>query len=134
MEKLTLTVVTPERAVLDKIACDSVTLPAEGGEIGILPRHTPLITLLGIGAVTAREGARKTTVAVRGGFAEIAADQVRVLADQAQALADVDVSLATRDRDEAERNRMAVVGEEQLDAVNADLRYAEARIAISREK
>ena len=49
---LTVTVVTPEAAVLDRVTCDSVTLPTEGGEIGILPGHTPLLTLLGLGLVT----------------------------------------------------------------------------------
>ena len=49
---LTLTVVTPERSVVDKAACDAVTLPGELGELGILPGHTPLVALLGVGRVT----------------------------------------------------------------------------------
>ena len=47
--RLTLTVVTPERSVVERAACDAVSLPGEAGELGILPGHTPLVALLGVG-------------------------------------------------------------------------------------
>ena len=68
---LTLTVVTPERSVVERVACDSVSLPGELGELGILPGHTPLVALLGVGRVTWTDGGKKTAVAVRGGFVEV---------------------------------------------------------------
>jgi len=105
--RLTLTVVTPERAVVGGVACDEVTLPGWDGEIGILPAHTPLITLLGIGVVTFREGAKKTSVAVRGGFAEIAGDAVRVLADEAAAKDAIDAGKAAQEKSAAEARRVA---------------------------
>ena len=61
---LTVTVVTPEAAVIDRVTCDTVTLPTENGEIGVLPGHTPLLTLLGIGRVTCVDGGRSVAVAV----------------------------------------------------------------------
>lgn len=127
---LTVTVVTPEAAVVDRVTCDSVTLPAEGGEIGILPGHTPLLTLLGIGKVTCVDGSRSVSVAVRDGFAEIAGDQVRIMANQAATPDMVDTAAVTRERAAGEAKRMEVVGQEQLDAVNADVAYAEARLAL----
>jgi F-type H+-transporting ATPase subunit epsilon len=129
--RLTLTVVTPERAIVPGVACDEVTLPGLEGELGILPAHTPLITLLGIGVVTYRDGSKKTSVAVRGGFAEIAGDAVRVLADEAAVKDAVDVAKAAQDKAEAESRRADVVGDEQLDAVNADAKFAEARISVA---
>ena len=129
--RLTLTVVTPERAVVGGVACDEVTLPGWDGEIGILPAHTPLITLLGIGVVTFREGAKKTSVAVRGGFAEIAGDAVRVLADEAAAKDAIDAVKAGREKAAAEARRADVAGDEELDAVNADAKFAEARISVA---
>lgn len=129
--RLTLTVVTPERSVVGGVACDEVTLPGLEGEFGILPAHTPLIALLGIGLVTFRDGSRRTSVAVRGGFAEIANDAVRVLADEAAAKDAVDVPRATQEKAAAEARRADVVGDEQLDAANADARFAEARIAVA---
>ncbi len=129
--RLTLTVVTPERAVVIGVACDEVTLPGWDGEIGILPAHTPLITLLGIGLVTFRDGSKRTSVAVRGGFAEIAGDAVRVLADEAAAKDVIDAAKAAEERTAAEARRASVVGDEELDAVNADAKFAEARISVA---
>ena len=128
--RLTLTVVTPERSVVPGVACDEVTLPGWDGELGVLPAHTPLITLLGIGLVTFREGAKRTSVAVRGGFAEIAGDAVRVLADEAAAKDAIDVAKAAQEKTAAEARRADVTGDEELDAVNADAKFAEARISV----
>src|SRR5512140_555034 len=98
-DTLTLTVVTPEASVVEGVACQEVTLPAAGGQIGILPGHTPLVTLLGVGTVEYREGGRRHALAVRDGFAEIAEDVVRVLADRAATADQVDVAKATKDRE-----------------------------------
>ncbi len=129
--RLTLTVVTPERAVLSGVACDEVTLPGFRGELGILPGHTALITLLGIGVVTYRDGARKASVAVRGGFAEIAGDAVRILADEAAPKDAIDAEAAAREKTAAETRRATVAGDEALDAANDEARYAEARLKVA---
>lgn len=128
---LTLTVVTPERSVVDKAACDAVTLPGELGELGILPGHTPLVALLGVGRVTWTDGGRKTAVAVRGGFVEVAGDAVRVLADLATEKDGIDAPAAREALSEGAVRRLGVVGQEQLDAVNADVAFAEAKIAVA---
>jgi len=130
--RLSLTVVTPERAVLQTVACDEVTLPAQRGEIGILPGHTPLIALLGIGVVGYRDGSRRAAVAVRGGFVEIAGDAVRILADAAAAPGGVDVAVVSAEKQEAEGRRDRAAGDEELDAADADARFAEARLAVER--
>ena len=129
--KLVLTVVTPERSVVEKTPCDEVTLPAEQGEIGVLPGHTPLITLLGTGVVAFKNaGAAAGAVAVRGGFAEIAGDVVRVLADDAAAAASIDPAAVSKLKGAAEERRLSVVGAEELEAVNADVAYADARLKV----
>ena len=128
---LTLTVVTPERSVVERVACDAVSLPGELGELGILPGHTPLVALLGVGRVAWTDGGKKTAVAVRGGFAEVAGDAVRVLADVAAAKDVVDATEARREQAEAEGRRLLVVGQEQLDLVNADVTFAEAKLAVA---
>ena len=130
--RLTLTVVTPERALLQGVACDEVTLPAWLGEIGVLPGHTPLIALLGIGVVAYRDGARRAALAVRGGFVEIAGDAVRILADEAAAPEAIDGAKASAEKAEAESRRGRAAGDEELDAANADARFAEARLAVLR--
>ncbi len=130
--RLTLTVVTPEKAVLQRILCDEVAVPCLKGEIGVLPGHTPLIALLGIGVVAYRDGARREAVAVRGGFVEIAGDAVRVLADDAVAPQAIDRAAAVTEKREAEGRRDRAAGDEELDAADADARFADARLAVAR--
>lgn len=128
---LTLTVVTPERSVVEKATCEAVSLPGELGELGILPGHTPLVALLGVGRVAWTDGGRKTAIAVRGGFVEVAGDAVRVLADLAAEKDAIDAGQARQARGEGETRRLTVVGQEQLDTVNADVAYAEAQLAVA---
>ena len=129
---LTLTVVTPEASLVAGATCQEVSLPAERGRIGILPGHTPLVTLLGVGTVEYREGGRRHVLAVRDGFAEVAGDAVRILADQASLPEDVDAAAAAREKEAAEARRLQVVGDEQLAAVNADVAFAEAQLESRR--
>lgn len=129
--RLNLTVVTPERSVVERVACDTVSLPGELGELGILPGHTPLVSLLAVGPVTWTDAGKRTAVAVRGGFVEVAGDAVRVLADVAAEKDAVDVETARRDVADGDIRRLAVVGQEQLDAVNADIAFAEAKLAVA---
>lgn len=131
MGRLTLTVVTPERSVVDRVLCDAVALPGELGELGILPGHTPLVSLLAVGRVTWSDGGKKTSVAVRGGFVEVAGDVVRVLADLATEKDAIDAAEARLAKAEGEAQRLAVVGQEQLDAVNGDIAFAEAKLAVA---
>jgi F-type H+-transporting ATPase subunit epsilon len=130
--RLTLTVVTPERAVLQSVACDEVAVPCLKGEIGVLPGHTPLIALLGIGVVGYRDGSRRGALAVRGGFVEISGDAVRVLADQAATPDAIDEAKVSAEKGDAENRRALVAGDEELDSVNAEAQFAEARLALLR--
>jgi F-type H+-transporting ATPase subunit epsilon len=74
-----VTVVTPERAVLETNA-DSVVLPAADGEVGVLPRHAPLVVRLGAGELRIVKKGVKTAYYVEGGFAQVRGDDVSVLA------------------------------------------------------
>ena len=130
--RLTLTVVTPERAVLQNVACDEVTVPCLKGEIGVLPGHTPLIALLGIGVVGYRDGSRRGALAVRGGFVEISGDAVRVLADQAATPDAIDDAKVSTEKGDAENRRSHAAGDEELDSANEDVLVAEARLALLR--
>ncbi len=116
---------------MEKATCDAVSLPGELGELGILPGHTPLVALLGVGRVTWTDGGKKTAVAVRGGFVEVADDAVRVLADLAAEKDSIDATAARQDRDEGNVRRLNVVGNEQLDSVNDDVAFAEAKLAVA---
>lgn len=78
-----VTVISPAKAVLDAEA-DAVTAPAYDGQVGILPRHAPFLTLLGEGRLVVRAGGKDRTIEVRGGFLQVANDVVRVVAEHAE--------------------------------------------------
>ncbi|MCI1675005.1 MAG: F0F1 ATP synthase subunit epsilon [Ancrocorticia sp.] len=62
---------------------DRVTIPAEGGEMGILEGHTPLIALLSQGRVAVRSHGRADRIFdVDGGFATVDQDHVYILVDK----------------------------------------------------
>jgi F-type H+-transporting ATPase subunit epsilon len=63
---------------------DAVTAPAFDGEVGILPGHAPLMTLLGQGTLTVHSGAGSHRFRVRGGFLQVVGDRVRVVAESVQ--------------------------------------------------
>jgi F-type H+-transporting ATPase subunit epsilon len=77
-----VTVISPEGAVFDGDAT-SVVAPAYDGEVGILPRHAPFMTLLGEGRLQVRTGATTRNFRVRGGFLRVVRDTVRVVTETA---------------------------------------------------
>lgn len=81
---LTVQVVSPE-AVLYHGPARAVVAPAWNGLLGILPRHAPMLALLGKGPLTVRapEGDKRFQVA--GGFLQVNNDTVRIVAEEATA-------------------------------------------------
>jgi F-type H+-transporting ATPase subunit epsilon len=75
---LKLDIVTPRGQVYSN-EVDMVTLPGREGEMGILPQHAPLITLIGEGEIVARRGAHEDRILITTGCAEITADRVAIL-------------------------------------------------------
>ncbi len=127
---LQLLVVTPERKAVEAEA-DEVELPGSEGYLGILPGHTPLITLLKPGVLSFRRAGRSEAFAVSTGFAEIASDRVSVLVDSAERGSEVDTAAAERERASAEEE-LKTAGVETLDAIRARVELAEARLLAAR--
>jgi F-type H+-transporting ATPase subunit epsilon len=128
---LQLDVITPERRLLSE-QVDSATVPGLGGELGILPGHTPLISQLKTGVLSYTRGAETRRLLVSGGFVEVNDDRVSVLADFAEFPEEVDVQRARLERDEAERRLAAFTGTpEELAEVSGQLDRAAARLQLS---
>ena len=79
---LKVSVVSPE-ATLYEGEATSVVAPAFDGEVGILPSHAPMITVLGQGTLRV-EGATPARFVVKGGFVQVVDDIVRVVTEQAK--------------------------------------------------
>ncbi len=130
-DRLQLDVITPERRLISE-QVDAVTLPGLGGELGILPGHTPLISQLQTGVLSYTQGGATRRLLVSGGFVEVNADRVSVLADLAEFPEEVDAQVARREREEAERRLGSFTGApEELAAVRADLDRANARLQLA---
>jgi F-type H+-transporting ATPase subunit epsilon len=127
---LHLTVVTPEHKVVETEA-EEVQLPGSEGYLGILPGHTPLITLLKTGVLSYRGAGRSGAFAVSAGFAEIVNDRVSVLADLAESASEIDAAAAQNERARAEEE-MKTAGVDTLDAIRGRLELAEARLAVAK--
>jgi F-type H+-transporting ATPase subunit epsilon len=121
-----LDVVTPDRVVLSEDVV-SVVAPGVEGYLGVLPGHAPLVTELGIGALTYRPPrGGESTLAVSGGFMEVARDRTTVLADAAERPEEIDVARAQRARERARAAAQAL--EERYNEFQA----AEAAAAVKR--
>ena len=92
MAALHLEFVSPE-SVLFSGDVDQVDLPGAEGDMGILPGHAPLVTILRPGILTIFREGRREPIVVIGGFAEVGPAGLTVLADRAVARADFDMTL-----------------------------------------
>ena len=110
-EKIALEVVTPERRVLAE-SVDMVTVPGLGGELGILPGHTPLISQLQTGVLTYVAEGKSSQLHVSGGFVEVRDDHVSVLAEVAERPEEIDAARARLSRDQLEKQINAWSGSE----------------------
>ncbi len=94
-------IVSQDRIVYQGDA-DMVILPGAAGEMGILPHHTPVLTVLQFGVVRVRASGVEQFFTVAGGVAEVQPDQVTVLADAAENVAEIDIQRAEAARKKAE--------------------------------
>jgi len=123
MVALTLRIITPESVELDTTA-DSVVVTALDGELGILPRHAPLVAALGAGELRYKSGSNVARVFVASGFCEVRDNTVRIVADASERPEDIDVDRAERAKERA-RARMYGKRLEGDAAVDLDLTRAE---------
>ena len=85
-DSLKVSVISPERVLFEGTA-RGVIAPAFDGEMGIMPMHAPLMTLLGKGTLRLDTAAGEQRFGVEGGFLQIIDDQVRVVTEHATAIA-----------------------------------------------
>ena len=128
---LKLEIVTPEKKVVDETV-DTVTIPTQSGEIGILPQHAPLISQLKSGVLTYTKGGTTQRMMVSGGFVEVGASRVSVLADVAEFSEEIDTTTARAERDALERGMTNFAGTtEEMEAEREKLERAEARLQLA---
>ncbi len=118
MATLHVNVVSAEEQIFSGEA-KFVALPGEGGELGILPKHTPLITRIKPGAVRIqRPDGNEEFVFVAGGLLEVQPDVVTVLADTA---------IRGKDLDEARAEAAKKAAEDAMKNAKSDIDFAKAQ-------
>src|ERR1043166_9106929 len=104
------------------------------GELGVLPHHAPLMTILRPGTLTIRHGGEEEQLLVGGGFLEVLPDRVTVLADVAEHADEISVERAEEARRRAqERLEGTLTQAEEVEFQNA-LAMAEARLRLARAR
>src|SRR3989338_1895890 len=90
MTKIPFTLVSPEKVIFDQ-EVTMVVIPGLDGDIGILPQHAPLLTLLRPGVITVYEGSKiLVRIFVDGGFAEVTPERGMALVNEATPLEALD--------------------------------------------
>jgi len=129
-----LEIVTPERLVYED-EVDSVNVPGIEGELGILPHHAPLLSILGFGELRIRKGGAEESFAIVGGFVQVRPDKVVVMAETADLAAEIDLEKAQEARREAERALETGYSEgADLSAARAALQTALMRIRVAERR
>ena len=130
-EQLQLEVVTPERRVLAE-SVEMVTVPGFGGELGILPGHTPLISRLQTGVLSYVKEGRTQQLHVSGGFVEVNDDRVSVLAEIAERPEEIDAARARLAREHVEKRLSNWTGlEEDFEKARVELERSLVRLQLA---
>lgn len=134
MATLHVDVVSAEESIFSGEA-KFVALPGESGELGILPRHTPLITRIKPGAVriTRADNGEEEFVFVAGGILEVQPGTVTVLADTAIRGHDLDEAKATAAKQAAEEALKNAKSEIDITRAQNELAIQAAQIAAIRK-
>jgi F-type H+-transporting ATPase subunit epsilon len=132
--KIKFEITTPERVVFsDEV--DEIILPTMNGEIGVLPHHIPLVSILVPGEVRIKKGNEVIYLAVSGGFIQVRPDKVVVLADTADREEEIDEQAA----EEARQRAKKLLEEQRTDsaefaAISAQLEKELARLKVVRRR
>jgi F-type H+-transporting ATPase subunit epsilon len=97
-----LQIITPAKLVKD-VEVTSVTLPTASGEITVLPRHQPLLTLLNEGIVTYKSDGSPTDLAIGGGYAQTDGAMMRILVSRAYGQDEIDEKMTSEALDHAKK-------------------------------
>ena len=131
---MTLEIITAERQVFsDEV--DMVIAPGFDGQLGILPRHAPLMTMLTPGELMVRKsGEDDMHVAVSGGFMDVLGNRVSILADACERSDEIDEERAEQAIQRAQE-RLANRGSElELERALTSLKRAQVRVNLVRRR
>ncbi|MGO3577086.1 MAG: F0F1 ATP synthase subunit epsilon [Leuconostoc falkenbergense] len=119
-------IVTPAGDIYNESGIDIAIVNTQGGQIGIMAKHVPILAALTIDELIVKRGDHKESLAVNGGIAEFSNNILTVIADSAETSDTIDVSRAESAKERAEA-RLAHAQDD-----NNDEELKRARIALMR--
>ncbi len=127
-------IVSAEESIFSGEA-EFVVLPGEMGELGIYPRHTPLMTRIKPGAVRLKtpDQEEEVLVFVAGGILEVQPNLITVLADTAIRGKDLDEAKAQEALQRAEEARRSAKDKQEIATVEAEVAMLAAQLAAIRK-
>ncbi|WP_038248679.1 F0F1 ATP synthase subunit epsilon [Ghiorsea bivora] len=133
MSSMEVLVATAEREVYRGQAT-MLIVPGSEGELGILPKHSPLLSGLKSGELIITNGDEVDEVFVSGGYMEVQPDKVTILADTAERASDMDEAEIVAAQRRAEEIVASKNGDTDLAMAEAELAMLTARLRLIRKK
>lgn len=130
MATFRLELVTAERVVYSDDV-EMVIAWGTEGQLGILPHHAPLMTMLQPGELIVKKGDEESYLAVTGGFLEVRPDKVIILADACERADEIDIARAEEAKRRAGEIMKAPSPEIDTAAAEAALRRSLVRLKVA---
>jgi len=128
---LRLEIVTPEATVYSQDV-EMVTLPAVGGQMGVLPQHIRLMTQMVPGEMIVRKDGHDDFLAVGEGLVEVMNERVSIVTNMAVAVERIDEAAAEEARQRAAARLKEKLSSEEVASVNASLARSLAQLNVKR--
>jgi F-type H+-transporting ATPase subunit epsilon len=129
--KLQLQIVSADRSLINEVV-DEVEIPGADGYFGVLPGHTPLLAVLGVGDLSYRQGQETHHLAIAFGFAEVQPEGVTILAQVAETAEEIDVARAEAAKRRAEERMLTPAAEMDFERARVALMKALIRLQVAR--
>lgn len=133
MSSIKLDVVTAEGVVFSEDV-DVIVAPGIDGQLGILPHHAPLMTMLAPGELQIRKDGEEFSLAVSGGFLEVRPDRVIVLADTAERAEEIDAARAEEAKRRAQEQLSQPLAAGDAARIEASLRRSMVRLKVAEKR
>jgi F-type H+-transporting ATPase subunit epsilon len=133
MAPMRLEIITAEQEIYaDDV--DVVVVPGLEGQLGILPHHAPLMTMLQPGELTIKKDGESTYLAVSSGFLEVLGNKVTILADAAEHSEAIDEERALAAMEVARERLANRQGDIELEQVARAMRRAQVRLDVVQKR
>jgi F-type H+-transporting ATPase subunit epsilon len=133
MATFRLEIVTAEKMIFsDDVS--AVLAWGAGGQLGILPHHAPLMTMLEPGDLMIRKDKEEEYLAISGGFLEVRPDKVIILADACERMDEIDIARAEEAKKRAQETMKAAPLTADAATAEAALRRSLARLKLAEKR